>query len=118
LRSLQDRLNDILVQLADVENFTREGRDVFLVDRKTQNAVARCYEVIGEVVKQIPPDLLQKYPEVAWQDIKEFRDFLIHSYHRVDYEFLWAAVEDVPNLKGAVIALLHGLEHPDTAQSE
>ena len=111
MRTLRQHFKGILQQIADVEDFTREGRDVFLNDRKTQNAVARCYEVIGEIVKQIPPELLQKHPQVSWQDIKKFRDFLIHSYHRVDYNFLWVAVEDVPNLKAAVQSLLD--ETPD-----
>lgn len=106
MRSLRDRLNDLLLQLNDVEAFTKEGHDAFLRDRKTQNAVARCYEIIGEIVKQLPAEMLEKHPQIAWQDIKGFRDFLIHSYHRVDYNFLWAAVEDVPNLKTAVQSLL------------
>ena len=109
MRSERDRLNDLLLQLKDVEAFTIEGRDAFLRDRKTQNAVARCYEIIGEIVKQLPAEMLEKHPHIAWQDIKGFRDFLIHSYHRVDYNFLWAAVEDVANLKAAAQSLLDGI---------
>ena len=111
MRTIRERLNDLLIQVKDIEEFTQGGRDFFLRDRKTQNAVARCYEIIGEIVKQLPDELLSKHPEIAWQDIMRFRDFLIHSYHRVEYDFLWAAVEDLPFLREAILAL-----HRDVAE--
>ncbi|MBK8138699.1 MAG: DUF86 domain-containing protein [Chloroflexi bacterium] len=54
MRTIRERLNDLLIQVKDIEEFTQGGRDFFLRDRKTQNAVARCYEIIGEIVKQLP----------------------------------------------------------------
>lgn len=52
----------------------------FCSDRKTYSAVIRELEVIGEAVGRLPDELKQKHPDVEWQDIKDFRNLLIHEY--------------------------------------
>jgi uncharacterized protein with HEPN domain len=99
----------MLRELEDVENFTTDGHEAFLVDRKTQKAVMRSYEVIGEIAKRLPADLLDTHPEVKWQKVKGFRDFLIHNYHIVTLKLVWEAVEDLPNLKAAVEEMLESV---------
>lgn len=61
-----------------------------------------AYARIGEIVKQIPVEVLTKQPQIAWRDIKGFRDVLIHRYFDVNIERVWEAVEDLPNLRAAV----------------
>ena len=51
----------------------------FCNDRKTFSAVIREFEVIGEAVGKIPDELKQLRPDVEWQDIKDFRNLLIHQ---------------------------------------
>ena len=38
-----------------IESFTAEGRGEFMSDRKTQSAVVRQIEIVGEAVKQLSP---------------------------------------------------------------
>ena len=40
-------LGHILAAIADIGDFTRDGRAAFLADRKTQSAVIRQLEIIG-----------------------------------------------------------------------
>lgn len=61
---ITDYLEDILREIDDVEAFTTEGRTAFMLDRRTQKAVMRCYEIIGEIVKRLPLELLDSHPEV------------------------------------------------------
>lgn len=103
-------LLDILTYLKDIETFTADGRDVFTQDRKTHFAVIRAYEVIGEIVKRLPADLLNIQPQVEWQDIKEFRDFLAHNYERVQLDIVWGAVKKLPQLKEAIETLLKSID--------
>ena len=47
-------LNHVVNAIADIESFTTDGRDSFMADRKTQSAVMRQLEIIGEAVKKPP----------------------------------------------------------------
>lgn len=84
-----------------------------MADEKTQFAVIRAYEVIGEITKRLPETLLNTQPHIAWQDIKEFRDFLAHNYDRVRLDILWGAVEKLPDLQAAITLLLATLPPED-----
>lgn len=99
-------LRDIREEIRDIEQFTADGYEAFLSDKRTQKAVIRSYEIIGEIVKRLPSDLLDRYPEARWQRIKGFRDFLIHNYNRVELSLVWEAVENLPVLTTAVEAML------------
>lgn len=46
-------LNHVLGAISEVESFTTDGRSGFMADRKTQSAVIRQLEIIGEAVKNL-----------------------------------------------------------------
>lgn len=98
-------LSDLLQQIEYIAEFTREGEQAFLADGKTQYAVIRAYEIIGEIVKRLPSHLLDSQPQIRWADLAGFRDFLIHRYDRVSPAFVWNAVKDLPNLRAALEAM-------------
>jgi uncharacterized protein with HEPN domain len=103
-------LEDLLDHISAVAEFTSGGHDAFLEDRKTQFAVIRAYEVIGEITKRIPSELLETQPSIEWGAIKGFRDFLAHNYERVRLDIVWSAVEKLPTLKSAVKTMLESLD--------
>lgn len=86
-------LEDILNAAASVRSYV-EGlsREEFLRDPKTVDAVIRNLEIIGEAVKQLPPEVRHKAPDVEWQKIAGLRDVLIHAYSAVDREIVWDVV--------------------------
>ena len=114
MKNSTDYLQDMLEYLDNVKTFTVDGREIFLNDPKTQFAVIRAYEVIGEIAKRLPAVLRDANPQIDWQRLINFRDFLAHNYERVILNNIWAAVEDLPNLRAAVAALLASLPDEDT----
>jgi len=110
MKSIYDYLQDTYEYLNDIETFTElMGKEDFFTDRKTQLAVIRAFEVIGEIVKRLPQHLLHTQPEIDWRAIKGFRDILIHQYDNIDLTIVWDAVERVPQVRQAVQALLDSL---------
>ena len=69
-RVYKDYLNDIKTSISEIQEFT-EGMsfEKFSYDRKTSHAVIRCFEIIGEAVKNIPDELKVKYPEIPCGEI-------------------------------------------------
>jgi uncharacterized protein with HEPN domain len=109
VKPVSDYLQDIHDYIKDIESFTQTGEAEFMQDRKTQLAVIQAYQVIGEIVKRLPDDMLEQQPLVEWQKIKGFRDFLIHQYDNVDMSIVWDAVKQLPTLRAAVESMLADL---------
>ena len=62
--------------------------DAFVQDRMRYSAVIREFEIIGEAVGKLSAALKDGYPEIPWQDIKDFRNLLAHEYFGVDLEIV------------------------------
>lgn len=104
-------LKHILTAIADIESFTTDGRNEFVVDRKTQSAVIRQLEIIGEAVKNLSAQLTATETAIPWRQIAGARDRLIHAYFSVDLDAVWSMIEqDLPTLRVQVKELVeHGL---------
>ena len=76
-----------------IHEYTEEGERAFFQDRKTQDAVIRNLEIVGEAVKQLPEQLTSRHPSVPWKDVAGMRDRLIHHYFGVDLKMVWRVVE-------------------------
>jgi uncharacterized protein with HEPN domain len=59
-------------------DYTREGRDYFFSDTKTQDAVIRNFEIVGEATKSLSESLKASHADVPWKQIAGMRDTLIH----------------------------------------
>ena len=104
-------LEDMLTRIAMIEEFTAEGRESFMTSLKTQEAVIRSFEVLGEIAKRLPTDKLTAYPHIPWKQLMGFRDFLVHNYDRVNIEVVWRAVQDdLQPLKETLRAMLQALD--------
>lgn len=75
------------------------NREAFGTDYKTQDAVIRQLEIIGEASKRISPNLRTTYPEIPWRGMAGMRDILIHQYEEADFDIVWKTVtENIPDV--------------------
>ena len=101
-------LQHILDAVLKVESYL-EGMDeaAFGADSRTQDAVVRRLEIIGEATKKLSQDTRQRSPDTRWQDIAGTRDKLIHDYFGVDLHRVWnMAQRDLAELKNTVRRLI------------
>ncbi len=79
----------------------------FVVDKKTQDAVIRQLEVIGEATTNLEDVFKRENATIPWREISDFRNVLSHEYWDVDLDIVWnAAHEDVRTLKDALLPLI------------
>lgn len=93
--------------LERIRQYTQAGREAFIADGKTQDAVLRNLEVIGEAAKNTSSAYKGAHPEVPWKRVAGLRDLLIHRYFGVNLDIVWAVVEqEAPRLRAAIEAML------------
>ena len=65
-RAFVDYLRDILDAANKAEQFTH-GMDLaqFMADEKTQFAIIRALEIVGEAAKNVPSHIHKRYPEIS-----------------------------------------------------
>jgi uncharacterized protein with HEPN domain len=89
----------------------------FLSDQKTQDAVIRTIEIVGEASNNIRkryPEMPARFPEVPFALAYEMRNVVAHGYFKVDLFVVWRTVEnDLPRLKETVRNVLASLTRQD-----
>jgi uncharacterized protein with HEPN domain len=104
-------LAQILERIDRIQEYTADGKDAFFADARTQDAVIRNFEVIGEAAKRIPENYRQDHPSIPWRELAGFRDVLIHQYEGVSIAEIWQIVEkNLERLRQAIKAILPPLD--------
>jgi uncharacterized protein with HEPN domain len=94
-RIITDYLNDILDSIVNIKFFISElDYPTFQNDIKTQYAVIRALEIIGEASKKVPASVKANYPSIPWRFMAGMRDKLIHDYFGVDTAVVWNTAND------------------------
>ena len=87
-----------------VSGFTFEK---FVADQKTQDAVIRQLEVIGEATTNLEEVFKKENDSIPWREISDFRNVLAHEYWDVDLQIVWKTVhEDLVLLKESLLPLI------------
>ena len=66
----------------------------FATDRKTQDAVIRNLEIIGEAAGNLLEQIQKAAPEIDWRKIQGLRNLLIHEYFGINLPIVWDVVQN------------------------
>jgi uncharacterized protein with HEPN domain len=109
---VREYLERIAQAVANIREYTA-GMDAaaYLADRKTQDAVVRNLEVLGEACNNVirhHAEFAASHPDIPWNFAYEMRNALAHGYFKVDQGIVWRTIEsDLPALTKAVLAALN-----------
>jgi len=79
----------------------------FETDFRTNFAVVRALEIVGEAAKRLPTSLREEYPEIPWRGMAGMRDRIIHGYDTVDLQIVWGVVkQDIPKIRPQIRQIL------------
>jgi uncharacterized protein with HEPN domain len=93
-REYRQQIDDILGSISYIKEYIiGMSFDDFAGDRKTQDAVIRNLEIIGEAARALPDEIKQK-SNIQWYKIVAFRNILIHEYFGVNLKLVWDVVEN------------------------
>jgi uncharacterized protein with HEPN domain len=105
-------LDDILEAIDRIREYV-QGMDAeaFSSDRKTQDAVIRNLEVIGEASRNLSEELKVRSNQIEWSKIIGFRNILAHEYFGVSVPIVWDIVQNkLDPLRDACTKLLKQLD--------
>ena len=107
-------LHDIKQAIERILEYTASMTfEEFQEDYKTQDAVFRNFEIIGEATKNISSVAKHKIKDIPWQKMAKFRDKLVHHYFGLDVEIVWKIIEDfLPSLDSQIQGTISIYDEP------
>ena len=101
-------ITHIIESINLTENFSKGlTKEKLEKDKLKQSAIIRQIEIIGEAVKNLPKELIEKYKDIPWKDIIGMRDKIIHQYFDIDINIVWDVLQqDLPELKKKIKEIL------------
>lgn len=112
---LPEYLRHILEAIERISRYVEDMDEVaFLNDLKTQDAVIRNFEIIGETSRNIGRyhgQFADEHDYLPLNFAYEMRNALAHGYFKVDLQIVWKTIQvSLPQLHQQVRQLLDGME--------
>ena len=110
-RRTTEYLEHMLEAIRRINTYKKDlDRQAFDADTRTQDAVIRNLEVIGEAarnVQQHDPAFVTAHAEVPWALAYRMRNALTHGYADIDLGTVWNTIQtSLPKLERQLMTLL------------
>lgn len=104
---LTDYLDHIRVAIDRILEYTAGlDQDAFARDARTQDAVIRNIEIIGEASNRIRtkhPEFARTHPDLPFAAAYQMRNAVAHGYFEVDISVVWKTIRsDLPRLRNMI----------------
>ncbi len=85
-------LGHILEAIERIVLYARDGEERFRSDVRTQDAIIRNLQVLGEAAKKVSTGTRDAHPEIPWREIAGMRDRVVHDYFGISLDIVWDVV--------------------------
>jgi uncharacterized protein with HEPN domain len=104
-------VSDIYEAIRRIDSYLKNiSNEKFYKDTKTQDAIIRNLEIIGEAAKNVSKSLKEKHSGIPWKEMAGIRDRLIHHYFGINIDVVWGvATEDLPSIVKNIQAIIKSL---------
>jgi uncharacterized protein with HEPN domain len=65
-----------------------------MADEKTQDAVVRNLEIIGEAANRLPQEFKVRHADIEWPKIVGLRHRIVHDYFGIDLKIIWRIINE------------------------
>ena len=98
----------LLTEIAVIDDLLKGfSLENFQCDERTVRAVCMTLINIGELVKNLTPELRNAHREVPWRAISGMRDVTAHKYQTLRREDVYrTCIDDIPDFKNKILQLL------------
>ena len=80
----------------------------FCNDEKTIDATVFAISQIGELVKNLSKETIEKYSNIDWNMIKGLRNRIVHDYEGINLKSIWVVVKnDIVELKISIQEIIN-----------
>lgn len=112
---IPDYLEHILEAIDRINRYLADTDEAaFLNDQKTQDAVVRNFEIIGEAAHNIETHhaiFAATHQEIPWSAVYAMRNRVAHGYFKVDLAMIWKTIRtDLPELHAQIKGLLEQIK--------
>jgi len=105
------RLQHILDAVIEIESYTKQTTyELFLSNTMMQYACIKQLEIIGEAANHLSAHIKNLHSEIAWREITDLRNLLIHEYFGIDTRIVWEIINtDISILKPQIKEIVEQL---------
>ena len=105
------RLMHIINAVQAIQKYSKStDKASFCTNSLIQDAILYQFTVIGEAIKHVDTDILDKYP-YPWYKVRAFRNLVAHEYFNVKLSAVWQIIEnDLPELETQIQTMINN-EH-------
>jgi uncharacterized protein with HEPN domain len=92
-RSWQQRVEDILAAIADIQAWTVGKTQTDLESNQILlRAILYSFMIIGEASSNVLESLQGISTEIPWRLMKDMRNVMAHEYFQIDVQILWNTI--------------------------
>ncbi len=95
---LTDYIDHIRQAATDASSFVEGlGKDDFLADKRTQQAVIMNFIIIGEAATKVMDcfaEFTLDHPDIPWRSMRNMRNRMAHGYFDINLEVVWDTVHE------------------------